>query len=305
MSDGFLERFMAMPMPAESRTLQLLYAEPPRRTVAELTRVVQGYHPEMAAATVEWHSAANEQEGYAAVSRQGPPASGYGLIGWGQHRFRVYEFATAMPYGPVETCVVPAMMPPDLKAAAREHQSHLLLDYVGDHPEPLEQYVALAATAGALCRFGGITVLHEEARAAVPWYDLLPDDGEDGLETLRALPIPYLWGGFVKLDVGDSARPWVRTFACQRLGLPNLAYHLPSHGETSRIFRVFSALLGYLRETGSELHAGDELDLGEFRGRVRLPHDTEWYLESSGAMFVLEEVANPVDFSAHPEGGRS
>ena len=303
MPSGFLQRFLAIPATGEPRAFQLLYAEPPRRTVADMLEVLRGYHPEMASATVEWHDVTDPAEGYAAVSGEGPPACAYGLIGWGRHRFRVYEFAAAMPYGPVETCVVPAMMPPEVKAAARQHQAHSLLEYVGDHPEPLEHYVALAATAGALCRFGGITVLHEEARAAVPWYDLLPDDEEDGLETLRALPIPYLWGGFVKLDVGESMRPWVRTFACHRLRLPNLAYHLSSHAETSRIFQVFSALLGYLRETGSELHAGDELDFGEFRGYVRTPHDAEWYLDK--AMFVLEAVEHDGAFPAEYGGDPS
>lgn len=288
MSIPFLERFAAAATGSEAPLgLQVLFAEPPELSAESVATVVRGYHRDMANASVELERISGTPLATSVVSKDGPPAAVIGLISWGTHTLKLIAFDAPMPYGPVETCVAPAMLPPELKAEARRHQSHLLLFHAG-HPDPLEQYVALAAVAGAISRFGGIVVLNEDARAAAPWYDLLPGDDEDGLATLRGLPVPYLWGGFVKLDVGDADRPWVRTFANHRLGLPNLAYHLTGHAETARIFPIFAAMLGYLQQMGETFHPGDVIDLGDGKLRLREPSETEWYLESPGTMLVVE-----------------
>ena len=139
-----------------------------------------------------------------------------------------------------------------------------------------------------MARFGAVVVLNEEARAAVPALDLIPDPGEDALATLRSLPVPYLWGGFAKLDVGDPDRPWARTFANHRLGLPDLATHLTGHAETGRTFQLFAGLLGYLTQMQETFAAGDVLDLGDAKLRLREPAEAEWYLESPGPLLVVE-----------------
>ena len=250
--------------------LAVLFAEPPDLTPGTVSAVVRGYHPDMANATIELDGLA-------------------GRVAWGEHSLKLLVVGEPMPYGPVESCVGPAMLPPELKAEARRHTAHLLVYYSGsDAADPLEQYVALAAVAGALCRFGGVAVLNEDARAAAPWYDLIPGDGEDGLATLRGLPVPYLWGGFVKLDVGDPARPWARTFANHRLGLPELAHQLAGHHETAQVFQLFAGLLGYLRSTGATFTPGDTIDLGDGKLRLREPTEAEWYLDSLGTMLVVE-----------------
>ena len=281
----FFDRF-ATPSPGPPLSLQLLYPECLDLDAEALTRFLQTYHPELAGATVELMNAAGTQ----LVSADGPPASVLGLVTWGHHVVKLASFNAPMPYGPVESCVAPAMIPPELKDEAKRHASHVLLDYAGTERDPLEGYVALAAVAGALARFGAIVVMNEEARTAAPAFDLVPDPEEDALTTLRGLPIPYLWGGFVKLDVGDPTRPWVRTFANHRLGLPDLAYHLAGHSETSRVFKLFAGMLGYLRQTGEMFEAGDTLDLGNAKLRLRAPTETEWYLESEGAMLVVEPL---------------
>ena len=107
---------------------------------------------------------------------------------------------------------------------------------------------------------------------------------------LRGLPLPYLYAGFVKLDVGDADRPWVRTFAAHRLGLPDLAQHLGGHQETSRAVRVFAGILGYLRQSGERFEPGDGIDPGgDEKLRLRAPTEAEWYLESEGTMLVVED----------------
>jgi hypothetical protein len=291
MTADFFDRFAASPGAETPLGLQLLYPEPPDLDADAVTAALRDYHPDMAAATVELFAVADHPAAAKLVSADGPPASALGLLGWGNHVVKLAAFNAPMPYGPVETCVVPAMMPPELKEEARQHKAHVLLYYAGSDPDPVERYVALAAAAGALARFGASVILNEEARAAVPAYDLIPDAEEDALRTLRGLPVPYLWGGFVRMDAGDANRLWVRTFANHRLGLPNLAYQTTGPGEVRRAFELFAGMLGYLKQMGETFTPGDTIDLGDgTKLRLREPADAEWYLDSDGLMLVVEPL---------------
>jgi hypothetical protein len=267
--------------------LQLLFRDPLALDADALTTFLR--HPELAGVAVELVRVADHPAAANLVSADGPPASVLGLVEWGPHRVKLAGFDAPMPYGPVEACVGPAMVPPPLKHDAKHHASHVLLYHAGPEADPLERYVALGAVASALARYDAVVVMNEEARTAVQAVDLIPDDGEDILATLRGLPIPYLWGGFVKLDVGDPSRPWVRTFANHRLGLPDLSYHLADHRETSRVFQLFSGMLGYLRQMRERFELGDAVDLADGGTlRLRAPREEEWYLESDGEMLVVE-----------------
>ena len=288
----FLDRFAqatADPPADPPLSLQLLFADPLDLVPDAVTVAVRDYHPELRDAAVELESVAGNPVAAAVLSAGGPPAALLGLVRWGRHVVKLAGCDAPMPYGPVETCVGPAMIPPPMKVDAKQHRSHVLVYYAGTDPDPVERYVALAAVAGALARFGAVVVMNEEARTAVPALDLIPEPGEDVMATLRALPVPYLWGGFVKLDVGDQARPWARTFANPGLGLPDLAYHLPGHEATGRTFQWFAGMLGYLARMKETFVAGDAIDLGDgVKLRLREPTDAEWYLESRGTMLVVE-----------------
>ncbi len=286
----FFDRFAAS-LPGPPLSLQLLFPERLDLDVDALTQFLRAYHAELSGATAELVSVAGTPAATQLVSADGPPASVVGLLAWGKHVVKLAAFDAPIPYGPIETCVQPAMIPLELKEEARRHAAHVLLYHAGAERDPFECYVALAAAAGALARFGATVVLNEEARTAAPAFDLVPDPEEDALATLRGLPIPYLWGGFVKLDVGDPERPWARTFANHTLGLPDLSYHLAGHQETSRVFKLFAGMLGYLRQSGENFEPGDTLDLGDTRMRLRAPTDAEWYLESQGAMLVVEPLS--------------
>ena len=281
----FFDRFSA-PAAGPPQSLQLLFRDPLDLDADALAAFLR--HPELAGVAVELVRVADHPAAARLVSADGPPASVLGLVEWGPHRVKLAGFDAPMPYGPVEACVGPAMIPPPLKHDAKHHGSHVLLYHAGE-ADPLERYVALGAVASALARHDAIVVMNEEARTAVQAVDLIPDDGEDILHTLRGLPIPYLWGGFVKLDVGDPTQPWVRTFANHRLGLPELAYRLDDHRETSRVFQLFAGMLGYLRQMGERFEPGDAVDLADGgKLRLRSPAEAEWFLESDGEMLVVE-----------------
>lgn len=283
---------LAAAPPGEEAPLsfQLLFPSLLDLNADALTAVLRD-HPAAAKASVELVAVADVPGAAALVTGDGPPAAVVGLLGWGQHVIKLVGCDAPMPYGPVEVCVGPAMMAPEFKQEAARHRAHVLLYYAGTDADPLEQYVALGYAAGALARFDAVAILNEEARAAIPAPDLIPDDGEDILKTLRELPLPYLYGGFVRMDAGDPERPWVRTFANHRLGLPNLARHLGGHNETSHAFRLFAGMLGYLRQMGETFIAGDEIDLGgDGKLRMREPTESEWFLDSEDTMLVVEDA---------------
>ena len=274
-----LDRFVAAALPPDPQALQLLFFDPPALDAEAITAFLRPHLPD---ATCELAPAP-----IGVVNADGPPASVVGLVTFGEHVMKLIHFDAPMPYGPVEACVGPAMIPPPLKVDSKQHKAHTLLYHTGE-TDALEQFVALCAVAGALARFDAIVVLNEEARTAVPAFDLIPDDGEDALNTYRTLPIPDLLGGFLKLDAGDGG-PWVRTFANHRLNLPNLARHLTGHEQTGETFQLFAGMLGYLRTVGETFTAGDTVDLGDGpKLHLREPREQEWWLDSSGAMLVVE-----------------
>lgn len=291
MTDDFFTRFSA-PGPANPPGFQLLFADPPAVSGEALAAALRDYHPELSAAAAEVVPAADLPAGARVVSPDGPPAAAVGLAAWGGHAVKLILFHAPMPEGAADVCLRPALLPPEMKAEARAHRGHALLYYAGRIADPLEQLVAVGVVAGALARFGAIVTLNEEARAAVPSFALLPDDdGEDMLATLRGLPVPYLYGGFVKMELSDGPGVWVRTFANHRLGLPNLAYHAAAHDEGQAVFRLFAGVLGYLRETGLKFEVGEVVRVDDDTHlKVREPAALEWWLESSGPMLVLDRV---------------
>jgi hypothetical protein len=273
-------------------SLQLLFAAPLAASAEHLAAVLRAYHVDLAAASVELMPVSAVPRHEELLASGGPPASKLGLIGWGRQVVKLVAFEAPMPAHAIEACLQAALLPPEVKADARTHTAHVLLYYAGYDDDPLEQLVALAAVAGALGEFGAIVTLNEEARAAILSTDLLPDaDGEDMLAVLRSLPIPFLYGGFVKLILSDTAGVWMRTFACPRLSLPNLALHAASHDEGQNTFRLFSGLLGYLKEMQLTLEPGEVLRFDEETLlKVREPQEAEWWLESRGPLWVLERV---------------
>ena len=292
----FLDRFFGRAAPGAMAAnpaleaplgLQFLFAAPPDLDADALTLALRGFHPELDSAKVELFPVPPEK----AAPDETPPAF-LGLAGWGGHVVKLVGFHAPMPREVVEACVRPAHFADELKQAAYRNAAHVLLYYAGYHADALEQYVALAALAATLARFGAVVVMNEPARSAIPAAALLPheDDG-DSLESLRALPLPLLYVGFVKLEVDGQAGVWMRTFGCQLLGLPDLALRADGHHHGTQVFEIFGNMLDYLRRSGRSFAAGDTMQVGddEFL-RVRLRTDDEWYLESDGEMLVCDRI---------------
>jgi hypothetical protein len=255
-------------------SLQLLFpAVPLALDTVGLTRSLRCYHKQMRKASCE-----------IALSgiAQGTP---YGTVRWGDHAVELLGLDVPMPAHVVESCVQPALYATALKDQARAHVAHVLLYYRGQATAPIEQYAALAATAGALCEHGAIFVLNETGHTSVP-ASLLAPVGDH--HHLREMPILYLYAGFVMLAVDGVAGIWARTYGCHALALPDLAYHGGGSENPMAVHRLLSNALHYLAVSGAKFRADRTFEIdGGVVVRVRAPTGDEHYLASEGELFVI------------------
>jgi hypothetical protein len=220
------------------------------------------------------------------------PDAPFGLAGWDDHVIKVVGFTQPLPSDVTARCVRPAHYAPEYKREALAHQAHVELYYAGFASSPQEQYVALAAVAGALCACGAVGVLNENARTSMPGAILAARDfAGDRLQMLRSLPIPTLYAGFVKYEIAGVAGVWMRTHGCELLGLPDLAFLAFGHHEGERVFDLFASVLNHLLISRDRLAPGDTMQLGgDWFLRARHPEVEESYLENDSELLVLETI---------------
>lgn len=142
-------------------------------------------------------------EGVRVVDFTCDPGSGalWTLVCFGPHVVRLVGLDAPMPAAAVDATLGPAHLPPELEARARTHESHVLLAYAGYAEDPVEQWVALAAVAGALVVCAdALVVMNADAPAALP-ARLLASEGPGALAHLRQLSLPLL----VAQRLGDEA----------------------------------------------------------------------------------------------------
>jgi hypothetical protein len=258
-----------------------------------LTLALRGYDPALKDATAELHAVPrDEPQGH--PENDSPPAV-LGLAGWGRHVVKLIGFNAPIPREVVDTCVRPAHYVQEMKQAAYEHAAHVLLYYAGYEPDPVEQYAALATVAAVLGRFGAVIVANEVGHTSVPAAALLPHgDDPEGMgmsEAVRTLPLPFLYVGFVKLEVEGDDGVWMRTYGGHVLGLPDLAFRASGHDRGQTVFEIFGNMLSYVRESGRSFAPGHTLQVGPTTYfRLRPAAEGEWFLDSEGELFVCEVI---------------
>jgi len=261
-------------------SLQVLFSDPWHVDSDRLAEALRSYHSSMSGARCEINTE---------LIRDGKVL---GLVGWGMHVIRLVGFDAPYPTNIVEACVAASHYPQELKQRARSHQAHIILYYAGREASPFEQYVALAATAGALAGIGAIVILNESGHTSFPAAALSGSDCEgDIMDLLRALPLSILYCGFVKHEVEDIPGVWMRTYGAPLLGLPNFAAHASGHHEGQRYFDIFERIFGYLRETGARLADKHTLQIDEEEYlRFRVAREEEGFLARDAELLVVEPI---------------
>ncbi|MCZ8398401.1 DUF4261 domain-containing protein [Achromobacter ruhlandii] len=277
----------ANPDMKDGPSLQVVFAAPLASRAEALTAALRAYHPEM-------------REARAEIEPDMPEL--LALVGWGKHVVRVVGFNAPFPQDALEACVAPAHYPAEVKEQVRNHASHALLYYAGFEEDPLEQYVALAAVAGALTELQAVAVLNEDAHTSLPAAVFSRESmGDESLELLRSLPLNMLYCGFVKYEVEGTQGVWMRTYGAGRFGLQDFAVLAEGHHQGEQYSNMFNNIMAYQLDSGAELAAGHTMQIGEARYmKLREPLEAEYFLHGPGAVLVTEiidasEINQPAD----------
>jgi hypothetical protein len=278
---------VANPHLTDPPSFQLLFSTPLDLDPDTLTLALRDYHSELAGATAELLTLPAP-----ATSSSSSPTI-MGLIGWGRHAIKLVGSNSPLAAARVKSCVQTSHYHPELKEEAYRHIAHVILHYAGYEQDPLEQHVALAATAAALAQFGAFIVMNETARSSIPAMVLQPHEEDEGdtLRAIRALPLPLIYAGFVLFEIEGESGVWMRTYGCHALRLPDLAFRAEGHHQASSILDLFSNMLAYLRSTAKSFAPGDTMGVGEGQFfRFRAFTTDEWFLESAGELLVVEQI---------------
>jgi hypothetical protein len=81
------------------------------------------------------------------------------------------------------------------------------------------------------------------------------------MDHLRSLPLLLLYCGFVKLEVERHSGSMDAHLWSATVQLPDLAAHATGHEDGQRYFDLFETIFGYLRESGSQIAAGDTMQI--------------------------------------------
>ena len=269
---------LANPDIAQPLSLQVLFAEPLAITEAALADALCAYHPTMAKARAE-------------IAPDMPEF--LGMAGWGKHVVRLVGFNAPYPKDALEACVAPSHYPAAMKEEVRAHASHIILYYAGFETDPLEQYVALAAVAGALTGFKALAVLNEHAHTSLPAGVFAAESlGEETMDLLRTLPLNMLYCGFVKYEVEGVQGVWMRTYGGDAFGLPDFAALAAGHDEGEVYSTTFNNIMSYMLESGAELAAGHTMQIGEDAYmKLREPAKEEYFLDGPAQVLVAEIIS--------------
>lgn len=269
---------LANPDIAQPLSLQVLFAEPLAITEAALADALRAYHPTMAKARAE-------------IAPDMPEF--LGMAGWDKHVVRLVGFNAPYPKDALEACVAPSHYPAAMKDEVRAHASHIILYYAGFETDPLEQYVALAAVAGALTGFKALAVLNEHAHTSLPAGVFAAESlGEESMDLLRTLPLNMLYCGFVKYEVEGVQGVWMRTYGGDAFGLPDFAALAAGHDEGEVYSTTFNNIMSYMLESGAELAAGHTMQIGEDAYmKLREPANEEYFLDGPGQVLVAEIIS--------------
>ena len=261
----------------DGMSLQVAFAGPLPNQADALTRALQAYHPSMADAR--------------RTRYRRRPLAGPGGLGRACGPLGRLQRAAARGHG--RGLRGAGALPAEVKAEVRAHASHVLLYYTGHDADPLEQYVAVAAVAGALAEAGGVAVMNEHAHTSLPAGVFTRASlGDESLELLRSLPLTMLYCGFVKYEVEGTEGVWMRTYGADRFGLPDFAALAEGHHQGEFYSNIFNNIMAYLLQSGAEMDAGHTMQIGENAYlKLREPDEPEYFLQGPGRTLVAEIIA--------------
>ena len=98
-----------------------------------------------------------------------------------------------------------------------------------------------------------------------------------------------LYCGFVKYNLPNSPRVWMRTYGAHHFNVPNLARLTDGHHQGKETMDAFENIMQYMLNSGACIAPGHTLELAGTMMRARAPRSDEPFLtDSPGETLVLE-----------------
>jgi len=217
-----------------------------------------------------------------------------GQIQIGLHTIQVAGLANPLPQEIVDCTIHTSPWQPQIKAAMRQHQSHLSLVYGGSAFDPVEKMIALYQAAHAFAGEDLLGIVNENAWTAHPPADTLNPDKIRGYR--QEIPL-NLWVGTVKFYV-DEENYWLVTKGHHIFDVPDLAYFIRDDEDEAQIIKHFINIFYYLYEQDVFVTAGDTLEIsqrGHFLKFSEVPEGADFLMGPSGTL-VIEKI-HPDDLS--------
>ena len=220
-----------------------------------------------------------------------------GEITFGDHQVQFAGQPIPLPAPIVDRTIHVSPWQPQIKAAMRQHQFHLSLVYIGQHPDPVEKMTALYQVIHGFHNEDLLGIVNEQAWTAHPPADFLSPERLASYQN----EIPFiLWVGYVKV-YADPVRYWLVTKGHHLFDVPDLAAMVNSAEQEREIIERLIAIFYYLYDNDVEVVAGGTLELRSDRQQFRLgevPEDFDLLMGPSGTLVVepwTPEETDPVD----------
>ena len=91
------------------------------------------------------------------------PTQFLGEVSFGLHKIQIAGLSNPLPSEILDRTVNVSPWQPQIRAAMRQHRSHLSLIYAGSHPDPVEKMIALYQVAFALENENLLGIVNEPA----------------------------------------------------------------------------------------------------------------------------------------------
>ena len=208
-----------------------------------------------------------------------------GEVHFGQHTIQIAGLSNPLPSEVLDRTVHASPWQPQIKAAMRQHRSHLTLVYAGSHPDPVEKMLSLYQLAFALENENLLGIINEPAWTAHPPADFLsPDHFASYREEFPFI----LWMGYIKYYL-DPGQYWLVTKGHHIFDVPDLAMLVTDPaGEEEAINRLIN-IFYYIYEKDVDVVAGDTLELTGESGQLQFAEVDEslaWLIGPSGMLAV-------------------
>lgn len=232
----------------------------------------------------------DDQDAVSIEWKQQDPQHCLGSIRFGEHNLFVYGMANPLRQALTDQTIMVSPWQAQIKAAMRQHRSHIGLIYLGRHHDPVEQMVTLYSTASAFATEDLLGIVNINAWTAHPPADFLSPDRIDRFRC----EIPFnLWFGYVRFYTDDQSY-WLATKGHHIFDVPDLAYFVQPGEDEEAVINLFINVFYYLYEQDVVAVAGDTLEMRDAGQTLRFAEVTELtdaLMGPSGTLVITKDSA--------------